>query len=705
MSHPAPDNRAEPYLSVVVTTRNDTHGGDPLKRLQLLVNSFDEQCCRNELDAELIVVEWNPPPDKPRVSTLLRLPEPLYCTYRFIEASAQLHGTLQHADVLPLFQMIAKNAGIRRARGRFVLATNIDIIFSDELIEFIAAGRLERGRLYRVDRHDIQSDVPTGASLPELIDYCRSHQLRVHRRWGSYAVDAQGRPASEAHDIVDGRTVRLGRGWHVREGGDSMPYRWASDRAELIVEPPAGQVAGAATVLVLLVESNPYDAKSWVEIEATEGTRILKQARVAGRVRLVIPLENAGGETPVQLRAVDWEQDLRRSLPPFERRDALHYRVLSAHLRSSQPNEAFFQYPLAGWSNANTASELRLTTTSDGVAVETDPRKWSYAVEYGPLWAPRDGHHQFELTLSITEGGTCVTLLDAARKKWIPAFVASRVVSDTHKFDVAADLREGQQFWIVISNDHPLGDGVSRFVVRELKGSVDPGTAALRRAGSPRAGSHSAARNKTPNRRQPWVSKLLDRIAERIAWAVGGRIRYRIMRAVPEFQEMERALRASDERLREAAPLQYLSGLNAFLSEHRPENLHLNGCGDFQLMAREHWEELRAYPEFETFSMNIDGVLSVVADAAGIKEQLLDMPIYHLEHEIGSGWSPEGEALLRRRIAERGITWLDASTVYIWAAYMKWLGRPMIFNRSNWGLADSTLPETIQRAASRTASR
>ena len=49
------------------------------------------------------------------------------------------------------------------------------------------------------------------------------------------------------------------------------------------------------------------------------------------------------------------------------------------------------------------------------------------------------------------------------------------------------------------------------------------------------------------------------------------------------------------------------------------------------------------------------------------------MPIYHLEHEVGSGWSPEGEALLRRRIAERGITWLDASTVYIWAAYMQWL--------------------------------
>ena len=56
-----------PYLSVVVTSRNDDHGGDPLKRLQAFINCFDAQCCRTGLDAEVIIVEWNPPPDKPRV--------------------------------------------------------------------------------------------------------------------------------------------------------------------------------------------------------------------------------------------------------------------------------------------------------------------------------------------------------------------------------------------------------------------------------------------------------------------------------------------------------------------------------------------------------------------------------------------------------------------------------------------------------------
>src|SRR3989449_10644714 len=143
---------AVPYLSVVVTTRNDDHGGDPLKRLQAFVNCFDEQCRRFGLNAEVIVVEWNPPEDRPRVGALLRLPNSCACTYRFIEVSPDLHQQLRYADVLPLFQMIAKNVGIRRARGRFVLATNIDIILSNELIEYIASGRLQHGHLYRVDR-------------------------------------------------------------------------------------------------------------------------------------------------------------------------------------------------------------------------------------------------------------------------------------------------------------------------------------------------------------------------------------------------------------------------------------------------------------------------------------------------------------------------------------------------------------------------
>src|SRR4051812_35829285 len=200
LPHQSTDGRTQPYLSVVVTTRNDDHGGDPLKRLQAPVNCFDEQCRRTGLDAELIVVEWNPPADKPRVSELLRLPPAPACDYRFIDVPPDVHQQLRFADVLPLFQMIAKNVGIRRARGRFVLVTNIDILFSNELVELLARRQLQPGRLYRVDRHDIQPNVPITASLEAQMEYCASHQLRVHTRWGSSPVDPAGRPVCQSED-------------------------------------------------------------------------------------------------------------------------------------------------------------------------------------------------------------------------------------------------------------------------------------------------------------------------------------------------------------------------------------------------------------------------------------------------------------------------------------------------------------------------
>src|SRR6185503_5263652 len=116
-----------PYLSVVVATRNDDHGGDPLERLQALIDTFAAQCRRTGLTAELIVVEWNPPGDRRRVSELLQVPADVPFPVRFVEVPNELHSRLLHSERLPLFQMIAKNVGIRRARGQYVVATNIDI--------------------------------------------------------------------------------------------------------------------------------------------------------------------------------------------------------------------------------------------------------------------------------------------------------------------------------------------------------------------------------------------------------------------------------------------------------------------------------------------------------------------------------------------------------------------------------------------------
>ena len=172
-----------PYLSVVVTARNDNHGGNLLGRMQLFVNGLLEQCRRHDLPAELILVEWNPPPERPRLAEALSWPtEASPCAVRIIEVPAQVHNRYKYAQALPLYQMIAKNVGIRRARGPYVLATNIDLLFNHELMAFIAARKLQPDRMYLTDRHDVPADVPPHATLDQQLEFCRHHRIRIHGR-------------------------------------------------------------------------------------------------------------------------------------------------------------------------------------------------------------------------------------------------------------------------------------------------------------------------------------------------------------------------------------------------------------------------------------------------------------------------------------------------------------------------------------------
>ena len=178
-------------VSFVVTSRNDDHGGNMLRRFQLFAEALLEQANRHGLCGELIVVEWNPPPG-PRLHEVLTLSvHSDHFPIRFIEVPHEAHRRLRNSDVIPLFQMIAKNIGIRRARGRFIVATNPDLLFSDSLMSTLASSNLLEDSMYRIDRHDIPANVPDGASMAEKLAWCDSNVLRVHTRRGSFRPPIQ----------------------------------------------------------------------------------------------------------------------------------------------------------------------------------------------------------------------------------------------------------------------------------------------------------------------------------------------------------------------------------------------------------------------------------------------------------------------------------------------------------------------------------
>jgi hypothetical protein len=299
----SPENSA-PYISVVVAARNDNHGGNMIGRMQAFIDSWICQARQHNLSSEIIVVEWNPPADRARLMDQLRWPPDMgACEVRFIEVSRELHDSLPNAAAIPLHQMIAKDVGIRRARGQFVLATNLDIIFSAELMKFLGERRLERRKMYRMDRTDVASHIPADATVDELLAFCENHRLRIFTREGEMKLSSNGRRVIEDPDIVEPEQgIWLGTGWHeVEESGLRGPCRWAEPEAEIVFERPPY----AAPRLLIEGEVGPSAASCPLVIEVVSPAgRVLTSARIEGtcKLRLHIPDRFSSGTLRLRLQ-------------------------------------------------------------------------------------------------------------------------------------------------------------------------------------------------------------------------------------------------------------------------------------------------------------------------------------------------------------------------------------------------------------------
>ena len=151
-------NFDEIYLSIVAASRNDNHGTYLDERTNLFIKSLAENCRKYQIPSELILVEWNQIPNSKTLSDRLDLISNEFLKLNIITVSKDHHLKLPNSDRLQFFQMIAKNVGIRRATGKFVLATNIDVIINQKLYEFISKKKLKEKTICRCDRHCIEYD-------------------------------------------------------------------------------------------------------------------------------------------------------------------------------------------------------------------------------------------------------------------------------------------------------------------------------------------------------------------------------------------------------------------------------------------------------------------------------------------------------------------------------------------------------------------
>lgn len=233
-----------PYLSVVITGRNDDYGQDFLGRLKVFLRHLDWQVRTCPDLMELVIVEWNPLPDREPLSQVL--PTTRNISVRYITVDRVTHETM--GATMPVLEFAGKNVGIRRARGDFVLATNPDIVFSQAMIDWLATRPLRSDTVYRTDRYDFLPDGISDIADCDIESFAVTHSFVVHTMEGNASVSLpvanadllstlpRGRiDASIMHTNGAGDFILASREafWTVRGLYESVDRRWHVDSISL----------------------------------------------------------------------------------------------------------------------------------------------------------------------------------------------------------------------------------------------------------------------------------------------------------------------------------------------------------------------------------------------------------------------------------------------------------------------------------------
>jgi len=176
-----------PRLSFVVVARNDDYGGHFLERMQIFLDNLIKLGGELKLQAELIIVEWNPPADRPRLRQVLQMPKlPGSITLRIIEVPREMHASLPNSDRIPLFEYLGKNVGVRRARGEFVMVANPDVFYNESMLHFFSSGKLDLKAFYRVDKYDVGGvTIPSqGTDSRSVLSLAPKNVIRINNRYG-----------------------------------------------------------------------------------------------------------------------------------------------------------------------------------------------------------------------------------------------------------------------------------------------------------------------------------------------------------------------------------------------------------------------------------------------------------------------------------------------------------------------------------------
>lgn len=219
MSSINPAAHPEPYVSIVVVARNDNYGGDFLRRVRLFSRMLQHQATKHPDLFEVIVVNWNPLSD--RASIAEAVDWSMSATVRVVTVDTETHHSISRHPKMPVLEYYGKNVGIKRARGRFVLVTNPDIVLSDELFDLLAQRNLRDDAFYRTDRYDFHDFQGEDLSPPSLM---REIQANVFQVFGRNFKEATDYPNAERR-----LTTQPIEGEVMSDNGRQLLNDWRND--------------------------------------------------------------------------------------------------------------------------------------------------------------------------------------------------------------------------------------------------------------------------------------------------------------------------------------------------------------------------------------------------------------------------------------------------------------------------------------------
>jgi hypothetical protein len=178
------------FLSIVVAARNDNYGGTFEHRFQNFVHWNSQLLEVHKLGTEIVIVNWNPVPAAAPLRETIRFPKLKHVAFRMIDVPHELHASFDSDSRVrvPLYEFPAKNVGIARAKGTYILCTNADVLFHPELVRYLGAKRVDPHTYYRTERCDFTAEIDAAAPYQSTLESIEGSVIAVYTKGARKSV-------------------------------------------------------------------------------------------------------------------------------------------------------------------------------------------------------------------------------------------------------------------------------------------------------------------------------------------------------------------------------------------------------------------------------------------------------------------------------------------------------------------------------------